>query len=544
MKDQGRARRGAGPIQDPGYRFKDGHHEPASWILSPVSCVLDPESPRPARLRLPLTSRAWHRFRMRIPEHGLSSDEIFNRLEAFREHDVDWRSGRTWAYVYDPGKEADAVIKRAFSMYLSENALDPTAFPSMLRLEQALVGMAAAHLNGTPGVVGNFTSGGTESIILAVKTARDHARTHRPTVGRAEVLLPTTAHAAFHKACHYLDVKPVLVDVDPTTFKADVDAMRRAITPDTVLLVGSAVSYAHGVVDPIPELGALAQEHGLLLHVDGCMGGFLLPYFRRLGVDVPPFDFSVPGVTSMSMDFHKYAFAAKGASVILHRDKELRRHQIYNCGQWTGYSVVNPTVQSSKSGGPLAAAWAVLHFFGDEGYLALARQALEATQKLVTAIDAIPDLRVLGRPQMNLIAFTSDTVNVFHIIDEMKLRGWYIQPQLGFRGSKENIHLSVNPASARWVEPFLEDLRACTAIAKTLPSGAIAAGIREAFAEVKPEDVTPEMLGQMLAMAGAGGDALPGRMAEVNEVLNALPAALTERLLTEYMNLLHVPPKE
>ena len=481
---------------------------------------------------------------MRIPKQGLPKDEIFRRLEAFRADDVNWRSGRTWAYVYDPGKEAEEVIKQAYTMYLSENALDPTAFPSMLRLETTLVGMAAAHLNGTPGVVGNFTSGGTESIILAVKTARDHARAHRPEVTAPEVILPVTAHAAFQKACHYLDVRPVLVPVDTATFKADVDAVRAAITPNTVLLVGSAVSYAHGVVDPIPELGALAQEHNLLLHVDGCMGGFLLPYFRRLGVEVPPFDFSVPGVTSMSMDFHKYAFAAKGASVILHRNKDLRRHQIYTCGQWTGYSVVNPTVQSTKSGGPLAAAWAVLNFFGDEGYLALARQALEATQQLVAAIDAMEDLRVLGRPQMNLIAFTSDTVNVFHIIDEMKTRGWYIQPQLGFHGSKENIHLSVNPASARWVEPFLEDLRACTAIAKTLPSGTIAAGIREAFADVKPEAVTPEMLEQMLAMAGAGGSALPGRMAEVNEVLNALPAALTERLLTEYMNLLHVPPPD
>ncbi|MFN8640194.1 MAG: aminotransferase class V-fold PLP-dependent enzyme [Candidatus Binatia bacterium] len=404
--------------------------------------------------------------------------------------------------------------------------------------------MAAAHLNGTPGVVGNASPAAAQGIILAVKTARDFARATRPEVTEPEVILPVTAHAAFQKACHYLDVRKVLVPVDTTTFKADVDAVRQAITPNTILLVGSAVSYAHGVVDPIPELGALAQERGLLLHVDGCMGGFLLPYFRRLGVDVPPFDFSVPGVTSMSVDFHKYAFAAKGASVILHRNKDLRRHQIYTCGQWTGYSVVNPTVQSTKSGGPLAAAWAVLNFFGDEGYLALARQALDATQQIVAAIDAMPDLRMLGRPQMNLVAFTSDTVNVFHIIDEMKTRGWYVQPQLGFHGSKENIHLSVNPASARWVEPFLEDLRACTAIAKTLPSGQIAAGIREAFADVQPEQVTPAMLEQMLAMAGAGGHALPGRMAEVNEVLNALPAALTERLLTEYMNLLHTPPAE
>jgi len=480
---------------------------------------------------------------MRIPPQGLSKREVLQRLEAFRAHDVDWRSGRTWAYVYDPGREAEEVIKEAFAMYLSENALDPTAFPSLLRLETELVGLAAAHLNGDARVVGNFTSGGTESIILAVKAARDFARAQRPAVAVPEIVLPVTAHAAFHKACHYLSVRPVLVPVDPTSFIADVDAVRRAITPNTILLVGSAVSYAHGVVDPIPALGRLAQERDLLLHVDACMGGFLLPYFRRLGVDVPPFDFSVPGVTSVSMDFHKYAFAAKGASVVLYRDKALRRYQIYTCATWTGYSVVNPTVQSSKSGGPLAAAWAVLHFIGDEGYLALARQALEATQRIVAAIDAMDDLRVLGRPQMNLVAFTSDTVNVFHVIDEMKARGWYIQPQLGFRGSKENIHLSVNPACAKWVEPFLDDLRACVDIARRLPSGEIAARVRSAFADVDPTQVTPELLGQMLGMVGADGRTLPTRMAEINEVLNALPAELTELLLTEYMNELHTPPQ-
>jgi glutamate/tyrosine decarboxylase-like PLP-dependent enzyme len=480
---------------------------------------------------------------MRIPEHGLSKDEVFRRLEAFRADDVNWRSGRTWAYVYDPGKEAEEVVKQAFTMYLSENALDPTVFPSMVRLETELVAFAAAHLNGDRDVVGNFTSGGTESLILAVKTARDHARATRPHITAPEIVLPVTAHAAFQKACHYLDVKPVLVPVNTTTFAADVDAVAGAITPNTILLVGSAVSYAHGVVDPIAELGRLAHRHDLLLHVDGCIGAFLLPYFRRLGVDVPPFDFSVPGVTSVSMDFHKYAFAAKGASVVLYRNKELRRHQIYTCARWTGYSVVNPTVQSTKSGGPLAAAWAILNFLGDDGYLRLAREALDATRQIVAAIDAMPDLRVLGRPQMNLVAFTSDTVNVFHVIDEMKERGWYVQPQLGFHGSKENIHLSVNPASAKWVGPFLADLGACVAIAKTLPSGEIGARIREAFGALDASQVSPDMLRQMLAMVGAGGNRLPKRMAEINEVLNALPPELTEVLLTEYMNELHVQPE-
>jgi len=309
---------------------------------------------------------------MQIPEKGWSRKEVFDRLETYRAGDMPWRDGRTWAYIYDPGPEAEAVIKDAFASYLTENGLDPTVFPSALRMENEVVALAARHLNGDAGVVGNFTSGGTESILLAVKAARDHAREKRGIV-EPEMVLPETAHAAFQKAGHYLGVRPVLVPVDPESFRADADAVRDAISERTVLLVGSAISYAHGVVDPIPELGALAAERGLLLHVDGCMGGFLLPYFRRLGGEFPDFDFRVPGVTSISMDLHKYAFAAKGASTILYRSKELRKYQMYACSNWTGYTVINPTVQSTKSAGPVAGAWAALHFIGDDGYLEIAR---------------------------------------------------------------------------------------------------------------------------------------------------------------------------
>jgi sphinganine-1-phosphate aldolase len=406
----------------------------------------------------------------------------------------------------------------------------------VLRFENELVAMATAHLNGDDEVVGNFTSGGTESIMLAVKTARDYFRARRPEIHEPEIILPVTGHAAFQKAAHYLCLKPVLVPVDPVTFKADPEAVRQAITPNSILLVGSAVSYAHGVVDPIRELGQIALEHGLLFHVDACMGGFLLPYFRRLGAPVPDFDFSVPGVTSISMDLHKYAFAAKGASIVLYRNKELRRYQIYTCAQWTGYTVVNPTVQSSKSAGPLAAAWALLHFIGDDGYLEIARQVLDATRKIADAIDEMEDLRLLGRPEMNLVAFTSDTVSVFHIIDEMKARAWYVQPQLDFRGSKENIHLSINPASVKWVDALLADLRVCVEKAKTLESGKVTSMVRDAFSSVDPSSFTEETFSQMLGMVGMQGGALPERMAEINEVLNALPAQLREKLVTEFMN--------
>jgi len=473
---------------------------------------------------------------MKIPKQGLSRDAVVATLEAYRADDMPWRDGRIWAYIYDPGREAEEVIKHAYTMYLSENGLDPTVFPSTLRLENEVVAMAATHLKGDANVVGNFTSGGTESIMLAVKTARDHARATKPQVHAPEMVLPETAHAAFQKAGHYLSVKPVLVPVDPTTFKADVEAMRRAITPNTVLLVGSAISYAHGVVDPIRDIGQLALERGVLLHVDGCMGGFLLPYFRRVGAPVPDFEFNVPGVTSISMDLHKYAFAAKGASTILYRDKELRKYQIYACSNWTGYTIVNPTVQSTKSAGPIAAAWAVLNFIGDEGYLEIARQVLAATQRIADGIVTIDGLRLLGRPEMNLVAFTSDSVSVFHIIDEMKERGWYIQPQLAYGSSKENIHLSINPASVQWVDAMLKDLRECVQRAHALPAGELAGAVRDMFATMDADALTDETFEQMLGMAGVQGTTLPKRMAEINEVLNALPVKLRERVLTQFLN--------
>ncbi|MCX8071214.1 MAG: aspartate aminotransferase family protein [Candidatus Binatia bacterium] len=479
---------------------------------------------------------------MTIPARGRSKEEILRDLERFRAHDVDWRSGRTWAYVYDPGPEAEEVIKEAYMMYLSENGLDPTAFPSALQLERELIAMAASHLRGDENVVGNFTSGGTESILLAVKTARDWARAHRPHVREPEIVLPVTAHAAFQKAAHYFCLKPVLVPVDPRTFKADPELMARAITENTILLVGSAVSYAHGVVDPIRELGELAQHHGLLLHVDACMGGFLLPYFRRLGAPVPDFEFHVPGVTSISMDFHKYAFAAKGASVILYRSAELRQYQIFTCATWTGYTMINPTVQSTKSAGPMAAAWAVLNFFGDEGYLELARKVLEATRYLAREIERIPGLRLLGQPEMNLIAFTSDEVNVFQIVDEMKARGWYVQPQLGFGGSKENIHLSVNPANVKWMDALLADLRQSVEAARQAQLEEISQ-LRDMLAGIDWNQLSPEMLRNMLAMAGAGGG-LPQRMAAISSLLNQLPPEAAERLLTAYFNDLYRPAEE
>lgn len=473
---------------------------------------------------------------MRIPERGLPRDEVLARLEAFRAGDVPWRDGHTWAYVYDAGRDAAAVAAEAFTRYLSENGLDPTAFPSLLRMENEVVAMVGAHLNVPPDGGGSFTSGGTESIFLAVKAARDHARATRPQVTRPQMVLPHTAHASFQKAGHYLGVECVLVPVDAATFKADPAALRAAVTADTILLVGSACSYAHGVIDPIAELGALALETGLWLHVDACIGGFVLPYFRRLGASVPPFDFTVPGVTSLSVDLHKYGFAPKGASLVLYRDRALRRHQLYACARWPGYTVVNSTIQSSRSGGPIAAAWAVLHFLGDDGYMDRCRRMLDATRRIADAIRRHPDLRLVAEPESNLLAFTADAVSVFHIADEMRARGWYVQPQLGFGGSPANIHLSVGPNNAAHVGALLADLSAAVEAARALPSGHLAAFVQAALQGGEGAGLPPDAFGALAQAVGIEGQLLPARMAPINEVLDALPPAVREELLVAFLN--------
>jgi glutamate/tyrosine decarboxylase-like PLP-dependent enzyme len=444
------------------------------------------------------------------------------------------------AYVFDPGEQAEAVIKQAYMAYLSENGLDPTAFPSLLKFEKEVVAMAANHLRGDRDVVGNFTSGGTESIILAVKSARDWARARRPELARSaqrpKIILPTTAHAAFHKAAHYLDVEVVLVPVDPDSFRADVQQMRAAIDEHTIMLVGSAVSYAHCVVDPIPALAELAREHDLWLHVDGCMGGFLLPYFAQLGREIPAFDFSVPGVSSMSMDLHKYAFAAKGASVVLYRNKDLRKHQIFTCATWTGYTISNPTMQSSKSGGPLAAAWAVMNFFGESGYLRIAKHVLAATDKVMKFVDDHPDLRLLGRSDMSHVAVTSDTIPIFRLAEAVNARGWYVQVQLSYGNSPANIHLCINPANLPWIDALLEEIAACVEVVRDSQPAPLVASVLQALAEIDVAAMDDQTLRQLMAMAGVSGGGTPKVGAEINEILDALDPRFRERLLTEFMN--------
>ncbi|XVS60473.1 pyridoxal phosphate-dependent decarboxylase family protein [Actinosynnema sp. CA-299493] len=464
------------------------------------------------------------------------TDDVLAELRALRAGDLPTHGGRTLAYVYDsalPG--LDELAASAHALASSVNGLDPTAFPSLLRLENDVVSTAARLLGGGAAAVGTVTSGGTESCLLAVVAARDS----RPEVTRPSMVLPETAHAAFHKAAHYFGVRVVAVPVDPETFRADPVAMAAAIDETTVLVVASAPSYAHGVVDPVVEIAAAALERGVRCHVDACIGGWVLPH----APDAPPFDFSVPGVTSVSVDLHKYAYCPKGTSVLLHASADLRRAQYFASAAWPGYTMLNSTTQSTRSGGPLAAAWAVLRHIGDDGYRTLARQALESTRVVREGIEKIDGLRVLGRPSSTLLAVTAsrDDFDVFTVADEMKARNWYVQPQFAHRSSPANLHLTVTAANAGHESELLADLRASVEAAVEAGPVRVAPEVVAFVGGLEPDSLTPEEFGGLLAAAGMGGGdrALPERMATVNTLLAAASPALRERLLVEFLGALY-----
>ena len=482
---------------------------------------------------------------MKIPQKGKAKEEIFNTLNSYKEMDLDWQSGKVLGYVYDPGEEVKAVSNEAYVLYLSENGLDPTTYRSLLRLENEVVGMVAGLLQGDSETVGNFTFGGTESLILAVKTARDMARATRPEITRPEMVMPITAHSSFYKAGHLLNVKPVVVPVDGTSFRADPGAMRDAVTDNTILLVGSAPSFAHGVVDPIPAIGALALEKDLLFHVDACVGGFQLAYMRKLGYHVSGFDLSVPGVTSLSVDLHKYGYASRGASIILYKNKDIRRYQFFACASWPGYIVVNPALANSKTGGPLAAAWAVMNYLGDEGYMQIMQEVMAATEMMIEGIKRIQGVEILGQPDMCMFALaaTTDKINVYRLADKMKEMGWHLQPQFKRDNSPANLHISLNRLTVPVAEAFLKDFES---MVEVMQKEELDEKTRNLYSEIEKLSLRFDDASffKLAELAGITGNELPDNMAQINMLLEVLPHDISEFMLTEYLNNLMVPDKE
>ncbi|MFS8477768.1 MAG: aminotransferase class V-fold PLP-dependent enzyme [Micromonosporaceae bacterium] len=437
----------------------------------------------------------------RLPERGRDRDEVLAELRELADQERSrWEEGFASGAVYHGGREHIDLLNQVYALFSQGNQLHADLWPSITKFEAEIVAMTSAMLHGgteaAPDACGTVTSGGTESILLAMRTYRDHARATRG-VTEPEVVLPVTAHAAFDKAAQYFGMRLVRVPVDDT-MRADVDAVRAAITDRTVAVVGSAVGFPHGVADPIEELAALAADAGVGFHTDACLGGFVLPFAERLGYPVAPFDFRVPGVTSISCDTHKFGYAAKGTSVLLWRSPELRERQYYTTTDWPGGLYFSPTMAGSRPGALSAQAWAAMVTIGEQGYLEATQRVLTTAARIREGIAAVPGLRVLGDP-LWVIAFTSDEVDVYDVLDRMTARGW----SLNGLQHPPAVHLCVTQRHCRdeVVEAFLADLNASVEAARREPGGGL-------MAPVYGMAAVPELRGQVDAMLRAYCDVL------------------------------------
>jgi sphinganine-1-phosphate aldolase len=385
-----------------------------------------------------------------FPTTGTPAAEILGQLGGLRTGDLDWRGGRAFSLVYNSGDEAlEHLLEEVGRLFLHDNALNPFAYPSLLQMEAEVVAMAAQLLHGRADA-GSMSSGGTESIFLAVHTAREHARTTRG-IADPQLVTATTAHPAFAKAAHYLDMDHVTVGLRDD-LRLDVGAMTEAITDRTALVVASAPCYPYGVIDPVGEVAAVAADRGILCHVDACLGGWLLPFWERLGEPVPPWDLSVPGVTSLSADLHKYGYCFKGASVVLYAERALLEHQYFLYDAWPGGLYGSATTAGTRPAAPIAGAWTALRFLGEEGYLRLARVVRDTTARFRAGIGVIDGLRVTGEPDLSAFEISSSSLDLEAVGDVMKSRGWHLDRQQG------GLHLMVSPYHARVADAFLADL--------------------------------------------------------------------------------------
>jgi glutamate/tyrosine decarboxylase-like PLP-dependent enzyme len=394
---------------------------------------------------------------MALPDEGMSPEAIFTHLDELKVNDVRWRDGRAFTLVYYGGDDVLAVAEEAYRKYSSENALNTDAFPSLRTLQAEVVGFVGDWLQAGDDGAGFMTSGGTESILMAVKAARERGRKEFG-ITEPNIVLPTSAHAAFEKGCYYFGLESRRVAVGPD-WRADVGAMEAAIDHNTVLLVGSAPQYPQGVIDPITEIAALAQVGDINCHVDACMGGVTLTYLARLGENIPAWNFAVPGVTSISVDLHKYGYTAKGASVIMHRNKKLRGYQTFVTDNWLGGVYGSSGVLGTKGGGSMAAAWAVMRYLGNDGYMRVTAAARKACLELAAAVGDIPELVLRAEPDVTLLAIGAvddNQLDVYAVADALWRRGWYVDRQ----GPPPSLHCTVSVVHDGKIDAFVSDLRA------------------------------------------------------------------------------------
>ncbi|KAG5181431.1 pyridoxal phosphate-dependent transferase [Tribonema minus] len=402
---------------------------------------------------------------------------------AAAKEDGKWENGRVSGAVYHGGRQHMQLLDQAYSLFSLSNPLHTDIWPSVTQYEAEgeLISMTARLLDGgDANVCGSLSSGGTESIILATKSHLQYYRQHGITA--PEVVACVSAHAAIEKACALMGIKLIKVPMDPKTYKVSVRAIRRSLSVNTIMIYASAPSFPQGIIDPIAQLSDLALRHGCGLHVDCCLGGFFLPFARRAAAAgaawapaIEPFDFGVPGVTSMSCDTHKYGYASKGTSVVLYRSKELRAQQYFCYPDWTGGLYVTPTLAGSRPGGLVAACWASMVSLGEEGYSQGVEAIVEARHKVAKGVADTPDLFVLGDPQAMIVCFGSKTLNIYRVGDAMTAKGW----SLNALQNPACLHLCLTLRTANNTQQFLQDLNESAEIARKEQLAAAASGAKD-----------------------------------------------------------------
>ncbi len=409
-----------------------------------------------------------------LPEQGRASDDIIAEMKQIRALEMGkWKEGFVSGAVYHGDTDHIDLLNKAYGLNSQSNPLHLDVWPSAAKYEAEIVSMTAKMLGAEhvadkdhpqSDVCGVVSSGGTESILLAMKTYRDWARDKRG-IKNPEIIVPSTVHVAFDKAAHYFNIKITHVPVGGD-YRADVEKTKKLINRNTIALVGSAPCFPYGVIDPIRALSELAHERGIGFHTDACLGGFVLPWAGQLGYQITPFDFSLPGVTSISADTHKYGYAAKGTSVVLYRTQELRRYQYFTTAEWSGGLYFSPTFAGSRAGGLSAACWASMVATGREGYLNASKKILETAAGIKAGIMEIPDLQILGDP-LWVIAFASKTLDIYRVLDCMTEKGW----SLNGLHKPPCVHLCVTlrHTQADIAQRFLDDLAAAVETVKETP---------------------------------------------------------------------------
>lgn len=400
--------------------------------------------------------------RKTLPARGQPWSELQEALSDLRSGDTDWRQGRSSLHVYYAGEDVLDVARRAYTMFISENALAPTMFPSLRKMQEDLVQISLSLLSGGRDACGTVTSGGSESVMLAVRSAYRAFRAKRPNVRRPHLLLPASAHPAYDQAAELMGLDLIRVAIGGD-YRANVHALAQCIEFETMMIVASAPSLPFGTIDPVEELAKLARERDVWLHVDACIGGFLAPHVARFMPGVPRFDLSIPGVRSLSADLHKFGYAANGASVVLYADAEDQAHQFFEYSDWPKGLYRTETLSGTLPGGAVAAAWAVMHYLGETGYRALAQRVMHLRDRYIEGIERIPGLHVLGSPHLSVIAFGSDEFDINGVGDAMQARGWHISRLL----NPAALHMTVTPVHDQGVEAYLEDLERCVQRARS-----------------------------------------------------------------------------